>query len=210
MEATSDRVLSDDELRALWLALPDSHWGTIVKLLMLTGQRRNEISNLRWSEIDLDRGMIRFPKDRVKNGREHVVPMSPAVRGLIEAQAVRDRRDLIFGEGVGGFSGWAAAKAKLDQDIAAPKPMASWRLHDLRRTVATRMAESPGDGGLGVAPHVVEAVLNHVSGHKAGVAGIYNWAKYEAEKTAALALWAEHVAQIMTGRLAKVVPLRRA
>jgi integrase len=93
------------------------------------------------------------------------------------------RRDLVFGQGEGGFSGWSKAKARLDK-VAKLKP---WRLHDLRRTVATRMAD------IGVQPHIIEAVLNHISGHKAGVAGIYNRSSYSGEKRAALDLWANHL-----------------
>ena len=112
-------------------------------------------------------------------------------------------RELVFGEGGGAFTGFSAAKRRLDERInaARAKPM-EWRLHDLRRTAATRLAD------LGVHPHVVEAILNHVSGHKAGVAGIYNRAAYAKEKRAALTLWAEHVRALVDGADRKVVPLR--
>src|SRR5262249_46704316 len=109
-------------------------------------------------------------------------------------------RDLVFGGGEGGFSGWSKAKTRLDGAVKIPP----WRIHDLRRTCATQMAE------LGVQPHVIEALLNHVSGHKAGVAGIYNRDSYEAEKATALAMWAAHVTAIVAGRTARVVPLKRA
>ena len=109
----------------------------------------------------------------------------------------------MFGEARGPFQGWSKAKAALDRRLAliryANRP---WRLHDIRRTVATRMAE------LGVQPHVVEAVLNHVSGHKAGVAGVYNRALYAAEKRRALELWAEHVRASVEGDAANVVSIR--
>ncbi len=108
-----------------------------------------------------------------------------ALRVLETAPRIRGR-DLVFGEGEGGYSGWSRAKKDLDE-VAKVKP---WRLHDLRRTCATGMAD------LGVQPHVIEAVLNHVSGHKAGVAGIYNRSTYAAEKRAALDLWAAHVQSI--------------
>ena len=90
------------------------------------------------------------------------------------------------------------SKMELDQRAN----IAPWRVHDLRRTASTVMH------GLGVQPHVVEAVLGHISGHKAGVAGVYNRATYSAEKAAALALWAEHVLAVVEGRPAKVVSLR--
>jgi integrase len=123
----------------------------------------------------------------------------------------------LFGEGEGGFQGWGHAKRalegrilaarkaaakKAETDLRKVKPMPAWRLHDLRRTVATRMAD------LGVQPHVIEAVLNHVSGHKAGVAGVYNRSIYMAEKTAALTLWAEHVTALVQGRKSNIVLLK--
>ncbi|GLS62241.1 hypothetical protein GCM10007888_06220 [Methylobacterium oxalidis] len=97
----------------------------------------------------------------------------------------------MFGARAGGFSGWSKAKRELDARIVASgHKVRPWRLHDLRRTAATRMA------GLGTQPHVIEAVLNHISGHRAGVAGIYNRATYAAEKRAALDAWAEHIKKL--------------
>ena len=108
----------------------------------------------------------------------------------------------LFGEGRGTFQGWSKAKAALDRRIVQSGILiAPWRLHDLRRTVATRMAD------LGILPHVVEAVLNHISGHKAGVAGIYNKALYSVEKRQALERWAEHLQGVLEGESGKVVPL---
>ena len=110
-------------------------------------------------------------------------------------------RDLVFREGAGGFSGWSRAKDALDEACGVK----DWTLHDLRRTAATRMAD------LGVQPHVIEAVLNHISGHKAGVAGIYNRSTYAAEKRAALDLWAGHVKMIVAqADGANVTRLKRA
>jgi integrase len=202
-----DRVLSDSELREIWNACRDDDYGRIVKLLLLTGQRREEISALRWSEVDLDKALVTLPKERTKNKRAHEVPLSdPALAAL---PSPRHGRDLVFGEGMGPFTGFSAAKRKLDGRIhaarlkhdAKAKPMAEWRLHDLRRTAATRLAD------LGVQPHVVEAVLNHVSGHKAGVAGIYNRAAYAPEKRAALTLWGEHVMELVDGADRKMISL---
>src|SRR3954471_18564300 len=105
-------------------------------------------------------------------------------------------RDLVFGEGTGGFSGFSACKARLDAKVG----IGSWRLHDLRRTLATLAGEE-----LGIQPHVVEAVLNHISGHKAGVAGIYNRAVYLREKTEALTLWAQRLAAAVAGTDSNVV-----
>ena len=208
-EAERDRVLTNDELRTIWAALENDHYGAIVKLLALTGQRKGEIAGLRWSEIR--DGVIELPADCTKNHRPHSVPLSEQARAILAAQPKRtDRdgelRDFIFGFGEGAFSGWSGCKESLDERIAkaAKKPMPDWVLHDLRRTVATRMAD------LGVQPHVIEAVLNHVSGHKAGVAGIYNRSTYEREKTAALELWGAHLMAMVEGRKSKVTPLRRA
>jgi integrase len=101
----------------------------------------------------------------------------------------------VFGVGGGPFQGWSKAKASFDARVSAAlgrKPL-PWRLHDIRRTVATRMAD------LGIQPHVIEAVLNHVSGHKAGVAGVYNRSSYAPEKRAALTLWSDHLTTMMEG-----------
>ena len=161
-----DRVLSDTELAAVWYNAPDSDYGRIVRLLMLTGQRRDEIGSLHWSEVDTDAKTITLPGSRTKNGREHVVPLSTDALAIITATSQPEGREKVFGVGDGGFSGWSKAKAALDEKLG--KSVSAWTLHDLRRTAATRMADS------GVQPHVIEAVLNHVSGHKGGVAGVYN------------------------------------
>ncbi|HVI15041.1 MAG TPA: tyrosine-type recombinase/integrase [Pseudolabrys sp.] len=197
-EQSRDRVLDPVELRIIWNNLPDDHFGAIMRLLALTGQRANEIAALRWSEIRDD--VIVLPSDRTKNHRAHIVPLNAPTRAIIEAQPRRTNaagrpRDLIFGHGEGPFSGWSNAKEKLDQQItkAAGKPLPHWTPHDLRRTAATMMAE------VGVQPHVIEAVLNHVSGHRAGVAGIYNRASYEREKAAALDLWGGRLMTIVGG-----------
>ena len=187
-EKTRDRVLSDAELAKIWKGVPDNGYGRIVRLLMLTAQRRDEIGALRWSEIqfadDPEKALIALPGERTKNGRAHDVPLSGAALGVLESQPRLAGRDLVFGEGEGGYSGWSRSKEALE---GAVKLKEDWTLHDLRRTAATRMAD------LGVQPHVIEAVLNHVSGHKAGVAGIYNRSTYAAEKRAALDLWANHL-----------------
>jgi integrase len=181
-----DRVLADEELAAIWLALGDDDYGRIVKLLILTGQRRDEIANLRWSEVN-GTG-IELPGERSKNHRPHLVPLSDAALGVIGPRPNPVVRDLIFGSRNGGFSGFSKAKRELDAKLPGIKP---WQIHDIRRSAATGMAE------LGVEPHIVEAVLNHVSGHKSGVAGVYNKAVYLEPKTAALNLWANHVAVIV-------------
>lgn len=190
-EDDRERILSDAELAAIWHAAPANSYGRIVRLLMLTAQRRDEIGGLRWAELraldDPGKAQIALPGERTKNGRAHDVPLSKAALGLIEAQPRIVARHPVFGEGDGGYSGWSRSKLALD----AKCKVADWTLHDLRRTAATRMAD------LGVQPHIIEAVLNHVSGHKAGVAGIYNRSAYAAEKRAALDLWAGHIRVIV-------------
>jgi integrase len=156
-----------------------------VKLLILTGQRRTEIGSLRWDEIGDNE--ITLPENRTKNGRVHVVPFSNQAQAIL-SRFRRDGRQCVFGRRGRGFGDWARGKAALDSCIGQ---VADWTLHDLRRTVATGMAE------LGIQPHIIEAVINHVSGHKGGVAGIYNRAAYDKEKRAALVLWAEHVVALV-------------
>lgn len=187
-ESSRSRVLSANELREIWAALPSGDYGTILKLLILTGLRRAEIGGLRWSEIDLKHGAITLPPDRVKNGRQHIIPMSKPVRSLIAAIPRKEGRDFVFGYGSGGFAGWGMCKDRLDASLSSPD---AWTVHDLRRTVATTMAE------IGIAPHIVEAVLNHASGHKGGIAGVYNRASYDKEKREALTLWGDHVLKIV-------------
>jgi integrase len=194
-EKPRERVLSDTELGLIWRSLSGDDYGTIIKLLMLTGQRMGEIAALRWSEIDFARGVILLPSERTKNGRPHEIPMANMVRSLLAARPKTNGREFVFGEGAGPFSGLSRRKEALDKDIAAASgnPLPAWVHHDLRRSVATGMAE------LGIQPHIIEAVLNHVSGHKGGIAGIYNRAQYGPEKAQALARWDEHISSIVAG-----------
>lgn len=192
-ETSRDRVLSNLELAAIWSACRDDEFGRIVRLLILTGQRRAEIGDLAWSEVDLASSAIAIPAARTKNKRAHEIPLSPMALDVLAGMHRRER-PLIFGEGAGGFSGWSKAKSALDERLAAAgTPLEPWRLHDLRRSVATGMID------IGVLPHVVEAVLNHVSGHLAGVAGVYNRAKYTTEKRQALDRWAAHIEGLIAG-----------
>jgi integrase len=171
-----DRVLTDKELATVWNGVLENDYGRIVRLLVLTGCRRDEIGSLRWSEVNEEARLIVLPGERTKNGRTHDVPLSKVAMEIIESIPRRVNRDFVFGEGKGGFSGWSKAKATLDAQLG----LEPWRLHDLRRTASTRMADA------GVQPHIIEAVINHVSGHKAGVAGVYNRSTYENEKRSAL------------------------
>jgi integrase len=179
-----DRVLTHDELRRLWRSLGDGRFADIVRLLLLTGQRRTEIGRLTWAEVDLDRKLIVLGPERTKNSRPHEVPLSTQALAILARQP--KRTEFVFSRR--GFMNWADAKARLDERVG----IAPWRLHDARRSCATGMAE------IGVLPHIVEAVLNHQSGHKSGVAGTYNRAKYADEMRSALQRWADHLDQITT------------
>ena len=191
-EKSRDRVLKDHEIRTIWNNV-SRDYGSVIKLLMLTGQRRDEIGGLRWSEITDD--AIELPAERTKNKRPHIVPLSAAAKEILASQDTC--QEYVFG--FRGFAGWSVSKARLDQHIK----LDHWTVHDIRRTVATRMND------LGILPHVVEAVLNHVSGTRGGVAGIYNRATYLREKTEALKLWADHLMAII-GDQNNILPLRRA
>lgn len=205
-ERGRDRILSDEELAAIWKECRDDDYGRIVRLLMLTGQRREEVGGILEDELDLPGRLWTLPGERTKNHQAHEVPLSDEAIRILQDAPRREGRRLLFGNRDGPFSGWSGAKEALDERVAkaskaaSPKPPASWRLHDIRRTVATRMAE------LGIQPHIVEAILNHISGHKSGVAGIYNRATYRDEKRKALDRWAEHV--LVTGKQSNVVALR--
>jgi integrase len=212
-----DRVLTDAEIHEIWAACRDDDYSRIIKLLLLTGQRRDEVGAIGWSEIDTDRHIWCIPGSRTKNKRQQVVPLSPLALTVIANARRRVGNDRLFGKGAEGFAGWSKAKAALDRRISEARiaaaagqgtppgttSIADWRLHDLRRTVATMMADK-----LGVLPHVVEVVLNHVSGHKSGVAGVYNRAGYEREVRAALLVWADHLESIVEASERKIVPLR--
>jgi integrase len=201
------RLLADDELAAIWRAAADrGHYGAIVRLLILTGARRAEIANLCWSEIDLGRALIELPAARTKNGRPHAIPLTAPALEILHAQPRRPGRDYVFSFGAIGFQDWVKEKNALDARIKANgAPLAPWTLHDFRRAISTTMHER-----LGVPPHIVESVLAHVGGHKAGVAGVYNRSLYEREKRIALTQWAEHVLAAIDGRASNVMPIRSA
>jgi integrase len=184
-EVPRNRVLSDGELLILWntLSPPGDDFADIIRLLILTGQRLREISELHWFEVDFDKKTITLPPSRTKNHRQHIVPLSEPALAILKGRE-QNGRAYIFGRGNKGFSGWSKSKTRLDERARLNQP---WILHDIRRSTATGLAT------LGVQPHVIEAVLGHVSGFRAGVAGRYNLAAYEAEKRAALELWGRHL-----------------
>ena len=197
-ERPRDRLLSMDELAQIWRALPAGDFGDILRLLALLGQRRDEIAQLDWKEVDLGRGVIALPASKMKNRRPHVVHLGPTAVAILQARD-RGERPLVFGTGHGGFSGWSQSKARLDAKLE----LAPWVIHDLRRAVSTHMNE------IGVMPHIVEAVLGHVSGSRGGVAGIYNLATYEGDKRAAMLRWDAHLMAAIEGRDTNIAPFKR-
>lgn len=191
-----DRVLSDAEVRLVWQAAQRLGYpfGPIVQLLVLLGQRRDEVGGMTWAELDLEAGLWTLPPGRVKNAKEHVVPLPGLAREIIASlPRIDGEAGFVFTHnGKTAVVGFSKAKERLDGMIAeAVLATPSWVLHDLRRTAATGMA------GLGVAPQVVEAVLNHRSGTIKGVAKVYNRYDHAAEKIAALEAWAEYVARLV-------------
>jgi integrase len=200
------RVLSAAEIKAVWDATADNadDYSAIVRLLLLSGCRASEIAGLRWSEMFSDR--IVLPPERVKNHRQHSVPLTATMRVILERCVPRPDKDMVFGRSdTGPFSGWSKSKSRLDARIkAAGGKMAPWVIHDLRRTFAT------GLGELGTPPSTIEAAINHASGFRHGVGGIYNRASLESQVRRALEVWDAHVREIVEGRMTgdRVVPLR--
>jgi integrase len=196
------RVLSDAELAAVWRAADDAlgELGRIVRLLILSGARRQEVGGMRWSELDGDAGTWTVPAERSKNARAHSLPLPPAAWEIIAGVPRMASREQLFGtRAAAGFTHWSEGKQRLDARLGAT--VAPFVFHDLRRSVATHMAD------LGVQPHIIEQILNHQSGHKRGPAGIYNRSSYEREVRATLALWADHMRALVAGEERKVLLL---
>lgn len=174
-----ERVLSVPELKAIWLGTAGgSDFDRIVRLLLLTGQRRDEWGDARWTEVR--EGCLCLPASRTKNAKAHKVPLAALARAQLPPQ--RAGRAFLFGKRRDkAFSGWSNCKARLDRRLG----LGPWRLHDLRRSFVTHTCELEM-----AAPHVVEAFVNHQSGHKGGVAGIYNRAEYWKERCELADKWA--------------------
>lgn len=209
-ERSRDRVLDDDEIREVWIASGELGWpfGPFVKLLLLTGQRRNEVAGIRRSEIDLSERMWSLPAERTKNQRAHDVPLSDMAVEIITAlPSPKDSDLLLTTTGTTPISGFGRAKLQLDQlilenrrrDSNDARPIAPWRFHDLRRTATTGLAR------LGTPPHVADRVLNHVAGTIGGVAAVYNRFQYVDERRVALDAWARYVKRIVSGQTDDVV-----
>lgn len=193
-------ILSDDELIVLAAAAPrlGPVWGNLLHLLILTGQRLREVAHADWSEFDRASGQWQIPRSRTKNSRDHVVPLNKAaittldecagLDGRVEGNLAWPRFGLVFshvpGKPIAGFS---KAKKRLDTILSnSTEPVVRpWRLHDLRRTVATNMQR------LGARFEVTEAILNHVSITQAGVASVYQRHDWLEEKRTALDAWGD-------------------
>jgi integrase len=218
------RALDDDEIRLFWRACDKIGWpfGPLFELLLLTGQRRDELAQATWPEFgDLDKRLWRIPPERTKNNREHLVHLSPLAIEILDALPRIGRRGYVFSTGRRGdtpVSGWSHAAERLAvtmvelrrQDLAEAgrdqqgvSPVEHFTRHDLRRTAATGMA------AIGVAPHLVDKILNHTTGKISGVAAIYNRFEYLPERKAALEAWSRHVESLIRPTPSNVVELPR-
>lgn len=185
--------LTDQEIKALWSASDECNsLGPMYRVLLLTAQRRGEVAGMRWQELNLDKAEWLIPASRTKNGREHLVHLSAPVLEILRTLPQRKPSEYVFGKypdaPASGFSKatrelHAAMLAKLREHDTETQ-VSDWRIHDLRRTAASGMAS------LGIAPHVVEAVLNHTPAKLQRTYQVYLYAN---EKKAALEAWANHV-----------------
>ena len=197
-----ERVLSDDEIKALWLATDAlaNPFAAVLRLLLLTGCRLNEIAALRWEELSADGTQIKLPGTRTKNHRPHVVPLVPLPQTIIAGfPRIADCPYVFTTDGKAPVAIGSKIKNKLDAEMNLPP----WRIHDLRRTAVTGMAE------LGIRPDVIELCVNHVSGTRGSIAGVYNRSELLPERRKALERWAVQVQGIVTGKPAKVVQLHK-
>jgi integrase len=198
-----DRVLADSELAPVWKAAEKTRWpfGPAVQLLILTACRRDEIGSLRWQEVHGDE--IRIPAERSKSGEPRIIPLSSAAAKLIAA--LPRVGDHVFSANGRGISGWSKAKRALDAAVADLNgwPLTRWRLHDLRRTAATGLQR------IGIGLQVIESILGHVGGSRAGIVAVYQRHQFDVEKRSALGQWAREIDRIAGGKKATVVPIAR-
>ena len=190
------RTLSEGELKRLWRALPAEGFpfGHLVQLLILTAQRRGEVAQMQWPQLDFENRLWTIPEDIAKNGREHVLPLSDLAIEVLRS-VPRLNETYVFparGNDDATVSGFSKSKVRLEVAVGAD----DWTLHDLRRTTATFLAK------LGTLPHVIERILNHVSGSFAGVAGVYNRHLYIEEMRVSLERWSDWVREVTTDEAA--------
>jgi integrase len=203
--ASRERRLSDAEIVVFWKACDRiGPFGQIAKLLLLTGCRLREVSNMERAELE-DSGTWTIPGARTKNHKALMMPLPPLALDIIAGMPPIESKYVFTISGDKPLTGFTKAKARLDREMAkiAGKPVEPWRLHDTRRTFASGLA------ALGVALPVVERLLNHISGSFGGVAGVYQRHEFATEKADALARWARHVEGLVSGQPDKVVKLRR-
>ena len=206
--ASRDRWLNDEEVSLFWRAveLVGGPFEPLFKLLLLTAQRREEVTGMSWSEVNLDRAEWVIPRERSKNDRAHAVDLAPAAVAILRALP-RHHAQVFTTTGVRTMSGHSKARQRVaeamqaisddksqEASLTGSTPIAPWRVHDLRRTAATGMA------ALGHPPHVIEAVLNHQSGSRGGLVAVYQHYQYRTERRAALLAWAEHVAAVVSNQ----------
>jgi integrase len=191
-----ERVLSLDELAAIWKACNGAYaYDMIVRLLIVTGCRRQEVGSMRWAELNRAEGTWTIPAARSKSDRSHTLPLPALAWSIIDAWTQRGAfPDRLFSGK--GFGAWAMNKRALDARCGVE----GWTLHDLRRSVATHL------GDMGIAPHTIEAILGHTLGSR--VARTYNRSPYLDEMRTALAMWADHIETLVEGAERKIVPLR--
>lgn len=191
-ERSRERTLSDVELRNVWLAADavGGPFGAMVKLLILSGQRRTEVAKMQWPEIDLRERLWALPAARTKNNRAHEVPLNDAAVAILTALPRIGDRFVLTTTGRTAATGYSVHKRKLDTLL--PPDMPEWRLHDLRRTAASGMAR------LGINLPVIEKVINHASGSFAGIVGVYQRHSFADEKRRALDTWAAFVVALVS------------
>jgi integrase len=217
-ENSRDHVISDEELQTLLAAWDqmDDPWGSFLKVMLLTGQRRGEVSRMRWADLNLNGGLWTIPREFTKANRAHQVPLSrPVIDLLVELPRFIDedgnegeyvftttsgRLPIACHTHVKKLSDATVEELVDEEDFPKVRP---WRIHDLRRTAATGMAR------LGTAPHVLSAILNHAPKGSMGVTAVYLRHSYDLEKRTALDGWARHLDTITGDQTAKVVPFRR-
>jgi integrase len=202
VERARERILTDDELRNVWLAADQlgGQYGALVKLLILTAARRTEVAAMRWAELDLKEALWTLPGNRTKNGQTHTIPLAKPALDIIESLPRLCDEFVITATGAGPWRGYVVGKLKLAALL--PPDIPHWTLHDLRRTAASGMAR------LGVALPVIEKVLNHTSGTFRGVVQVYQRHDFAAEKREAVQIWARHVLALGAPNVVVARPMR--
>ncbi len=190
------RVLRTDEIKALWKVTERLGWpfGSLYRLLLLTGQRREEVAGMQWAELNLDEGIWTIPAERAKNKLAHTVDLSPQVVTILAQLPVMGEGLVFTTTGNTPVSGFSRIKARLNKLMESElgSEVEAWRNHDLRRTMATLMGEE-----LAIDPGVIERILNHLSGSQGGLQGVYQRQQYKAKRKAAMLAWGAWVERLV-------------